>query len=416
MADGSQTLLAAERRAVGGLAGILVLRMLGFYAILPVLSAYAASLPDARALWIGLVVGIYGLTQALFQIPFGAASDRYGRRLVIVIGLLVFALGSFVAGSARSVLVLGFGRALQGAGAFASALIAFAADLTRPEVRTRAMAYLGTAIGLSFGIGFVIGPPAAARFGVPWMFHATGVLAVLAIAYVVTLPKANPSEASGRLTWPLVMEVLRRHELILLNLGVLAVHLGLTFLFVVFPIEIERLVPRGSLWKIYLPVISIGLLLMLLAARRAEHPAWARPILWTGTSLLALSWFVLALLPSGLDRLVLGLFLFTCGMALTEPILPAFLTRFAPAEIRGTAAGVFNVHQFLGAFLGGWLGGTSLALGLRGLCVIVGLSLLVWTLLARRLPNPLRVEIARRQQERRRHVGSRRGSNGDGRG
>ncbi len=385
-----------------GLAGILSLRMLGFYSVLPILSAHAATLPGARAVWIGLTVGIYGLTQALFQVPMGYLSDRYGRRRAIVLGLLLFALGSVVAGGARDITVLILGRTLQGSGAVASTIIALTADLTRPKARARAMAVLGMAIGLSFGIGFVIGPPLAARFGVPSLFYLTGLLSLVAALYVATLiPRPASDGESDRITMAGVLQVLARRELALLNLGVMSVHLSLTCLFVVLPIEIERFIDRGSLWTIYLPVIAAGLLLMYLTARRADHPGWARPILWTGTSLLAAGCLILALSPSGLRPLVIGLFVFTCGIALSEPILPALLTRFSPPEIRGTAAGVFNVHQFGGAFLGGLLGGASLAVSLPSLFLLLAVELVLWTLLARRLPNPFRVEIARRRRQRR---------------
>ena len=402
MAQSKRQLLPTERRAVAGLAGILSLRMLGFYAVLPILSVYAATLPGAKAVWIGLTVGAYGLTQAIFQIPMGYLSDRYGRRRAIVVGLLIFALGSIVAGLARDVPLLIVGRTLQGAGAGASVIIALTADLTRPKARTRAMAILGMAIGLSFGVGFVIGPPVAARFGVPMLFYLTGALSLLAALYVsVFLPRTETEAGSDRMSMQDVLQVLARRELVLLNLGVLSVHLSLTCLFVVLPIEIEHYIERSALWTIYLPVIAAGLVLMYFAARRADHPGWARPILWTGASLLAVSCLYLAFAPTGLRSIIIGLFGFTCGVALAEPILPALLTRFSPPEIRGTAAGVFNVHQFGGGFLGGLLGGASLAVSLKWLFVLLAAELLLWTILARRLPNPFRVEIARRRQERR---------------
>lgn len=401
MAQSDHRLLPAERNAVLGLAGILALRMLGFYAVLPILSAYAASLPDAKPVWIGMAVGIYGFTQAIFQIPLGVLSDRRGRKLSIVLGLLIFALGSFIAAGANNILWLLIGRSVQGAGAVASVLIALAADMTRPKARTRAMSFLGLAIGLSFGTGFVVGPPAAARFGVDSLFFITGVLSVVAAIYVATLREPERDTASRPISAAQAMDVVRRKELVILNLGTLTVHLCLTCLFVVVPIQLETHVPREHLWHFYLPMILSALLLMFFAARRADHPGWARPILWSGTTCLALGCAVIGVfMGTGLPALVTGATVFTCGMALTEPILPALLTRFAPAEIRGTAAGVFNVHQFCGAFLGGILGGGSLAFGPRFLFIGLAGLLVAWTVFAFQLPNPFRVEIARRRQER----------------
>lgn len=402
MAHRDQALRPEERNAVLGLAGILALRMLGFYAVLPILSAYAASFDDARPVWIGMAVGIYGLTQAIFQIPLGVLSDRKGRKVAIILGLLVFSIGSFIAAGAESILWLLVGRSVQGAGAVASVLIALAADMTRPKARTRAMSFLGLAIGLSFGTGFVVGPPAAARFGVEVLFFATGVLSVVAAIYVATLKEPKRDEEVRPISMAQAMEVLRRKELVILNLGTLSVHLGLTCVFVVIPIHLEHYIQRESLWHFYLPMIMSALAVMFLAARRADHPGWARPILWAGTASLAVGCLVIGLFfGEGLPPLLVGAVIFTCGMALTEPILPALLTRFAPAQIRGTAAGVFNVHQFAGAFAGGILGGGSLAFGPQYLFTGLAVMLVAWTLLALRLPNPFQVEIARRRQERR---------------
>lgn len=411
MARNERGLLPEERRAVVGLAGILSLRMLGYYALLPILSAYAAELPGANELRIGMTVGIYGLTQAIFQIPMGVMSDRSGRRRAICLGLIVFAGGSFIAGAARTIWPLLLGRFVQGAGAVASVLIALAADLTRPVARTRGMAFLGLAIGLSFGVGFVLGPPAAEHFGVSTLFYVTGVLSLVAAVYVLVGVKPVAVSSSGRITWADIVRVSRRRELSILNLGTLAVHFCLTCIFVVVPLALENHLPRSTLWRIYLPMIVPALFLMFLAARRADHPGWSRPVLWCGSGLLAVGCGYIALFPlQTVPTITIAIVLFTWGVALTEPILPALLTRFAPSELRGTAAGVFNMCQFTGAFLGGLVGSIPLRsllhpgsdpIAVRLTFLGMSVAFLAWTALAFRLPNPFRVEIARRREHRR---------------
>jgi MFS family permease len=353
-------------------------------------------------MWIGLAVGIYGLTQAIFQIPFGVVSDRVGRRKAIVVGLSLFALGSFVAGEASSIWFLLAGRALQGAGAVASVLIAFAADLTRPVARTRAMAFLGGAIGVSFGVGFVVGPYASVRIGEPALFTITGVLTLLAIIWVLLwLPDLPTKEKARPITLAAAVDVLRRRELVLLNLGTMTVHLALTCMFVVVPIELDKALDRSWQWLVYLPVTATALMIMVFAARRADRPGWSRPVLRVGTTLLALACIALAVLPkTSLMTLSAGILLFTWGIAFCEPVLPALLTRYVPDDMRGTAAGVFNVHQFAGAFLGGLGGGLALSFGPRTMFVVLAVALLVWTLVSFYIPPPFRVERARRRRER----------------
>ena len=284
----------------------------------------------------------------------------------------------------------------------ASVLIAFAADLTRPVARTRAMAFLGGAIGLSFGVGFVVGPYASVRIGEPALFTITGVLSLLAIIYVLLwLPDVPVKEGSKPITLAATLDVLRRRELVLLNLGTMTVHLALTCMFVVVPIELDKAVDRAWQWLVYLPVTATALMIMVFAARRADRPGWSRPVLRVGTSLLALACLVLAILPkTSLYTLSAGILLFTWGIAFCEPVLPALLTRYVPDEMRGTAAGVFNVHQFAGAFLGGIVGGLALSFGPRTMFVALAVALVSWTMISFRIPAPFRVERARRRRER----------------
>jgi MFS family permease len=398
-----QKLLPAERVAVVGLATILSLRMLGFYAVLPILSTHAATLPGASPVLIGMSVGGYALTQALFQVPLGMFSDRYGRPRAIVIGLLVFAIGSIIAGGATTVWWLLLGRLVQGAGAVASVLIALAADVTRPVARTRAMGSLGVAIGLSLGLGMGFGPMAASWAGVSALFNLTGILSLAAILYVMIFFRNVPKpKASDRVTLRRAVGVFPRPELMILNFGTMAIHLTLTCVFVVLPFAIEKHFSWGSTWQLYPPVIFLALGLMYLSVRRADHPGWARPLLWMGVGITLLTCAGLFVL--GMETrlaVVLAVVGFMAGVAITEPILPALVTRYAAADVRGTAAGVFNVFQFTGSFLGGILGGKALGFGPQPLFGILAAALLVWLLVAFRLPSPFRVEIARRRKLRR---------------
>ncbi len=402
MARERQHLLPAERRAVTALAAILSLRMLGFYAVLPILSTYAASLPGATSILIGMSVGVYALTQSIFQIPLGLMSDRLGRPRAIVVGLLVFAAGSFTAAAASNIWWLLVGRLLQGSGAVASVLIAFAADLTRPVARTRAMGFLGLAIGGSLALGMGFGPLVASHVGVSRLFALTGVLSMIGIVYVLVFFRHPPPPGDTRdLTLARAWDVLRRRELVIVDVGVFVVHLAITCVFVVLPFEIERHLGWGQLWRLYPPVIVGALLVMFATVRRADHPGWARPIMRAGGMALATACFILAVFgTTRLTPLVLGIALFIIGIAAIEPILPALVTRFAPPDMRGTATGVFNVHQFAGSFAGGFLGGNALDFGLVTLFAILTAALTLWTLWSLWLPSPFRVEIARRREER----------------
>jgi len=398
-----QKLLAAERVAVVGLATILSLRMLGFYAVLPILSTHAATLPGATPVLIGMSVGVYALTQAIFQVPLGMFSDRFGRPRAIVLGLLIFAIGSFIAGGAHSVGWLLLGRLVQGAGAVASVLIALAADVTRPVARTRAMGSLGVAIGLSLGLGMGFGPVAASHVGVESLFNLTGILSILAVFYVMAFFRKVPRpEASDRLTLARAMSVFPRPELMILNFGTMCVHLTLTCVFVVLPFAIDEHFSWGKTWQLYPPVIFMALGLMYVSVRRADHPGWARPLLWIGVAATLVT--CAGLFLGGMETraaVVLAVVGFMTGVAITEPILPALVTRYAAADVRGTAAGLFNVFQFAGSFLGGILGGKALDFGPRALFGVLAGLLLVWLVFALRLPSPFRVEIARRRKLRR---------------
>lgn len=349
---------AKERRAVAALAAIFSVRMLGLFLLLPVIALYAAEFPGTPAVVVGLAVGAYGLTQALLQIPFGLLSDRWGRKPVIIAGLLVFALGSLVAAAAVSIEMLILGRVLQGAGAISAAVTALVADLTRPEVRTRAMAIIGMTIGGSFLLSLVAGPLLAGWLGFKGLLVMTaglGLAAIVVVTFAVPAPpviELPPSPAGA------LREALGNPQLLRLNAGVLILHALLTASFVVLPFSLQALPGAGV--EHQSGVYLIALL--------ASIPATVALIVMNERTRHAARWFGLAITLLGVAQLGLGLSaslwpitvslaIFFTGFNFLEARLPARMSEIAGQGVRGAALGVFATCQFLGAFLGGLLGG-----------------------------------------------------------
>lgn len=363
-------MLGAERRAVALLASVFAVRMLGLFLLLPLVALYAREFPGATPLLAGLAVGAYGITQALLQIPFGLMSDRFGRKPVIVAGLLLFAFGSLLAAAAESSVMLVLGRVLQGAGAVSAAITALVADLTRVEVRTRAMALIGMTIGLSFVAALIAGPVLAAWFGIDGVFLITAGLAVLA-ALVVAMFVPTPALATEPVTsLAALREALASPALLRLNLGVLVLHLVLTASFVAVPFALaDRLPGLGGHSRVYLYALLASLpatVLLIIASERLGRPplllALAIAVVGLSQALLAIGGTVWALTAF--------VAVFFAGFNFLEARLPARLTELASQGARGAALGVFASCQFLGAFLGGLLGG-----GLYGLAGAAGVHL-----------------------------------------
>lgn len=372
---------STERRALAGLASLYVFRMLGLFMVLPVLSLYGSDYSGSTPALLGLALGAYGLSQAILQIPLGVLSDRWGRKPVIYIGLAVFALGSVVAAITDSVYGLIAGRILQGAGAIAAATMALAADLTRDENRGKAMAAIGASIGVAFVLAVVLGPLVAGLGGLSAIFWLTALLALVGMLLVWRLvpnpavstrrgPRAGDFSKllAGGMVWRLVS-------------GVFFLHLLLTALFVPLPLVLlEQLqLPSTGHWKLYAPLMLgafvVMLPLMRVAEKRQQVPAAMR------LALLGLIFGALALMPSitgGWIIVCLGLFFLAFN--LLEALLPAQLTRVAPAECRGAATGLYATAQFLGAFAGGSVSGLLFGQGGAGAVATFLLGvLLVWS-------------------------------------
>lgn len=347
-----------ERRAGASLASIFALRMLGLFLILPVFSVYAKTMPggDNLAL-VGFALGAYGLTQAFFQIPYGIASDYFGRKLVIVIGLLIFALGSFVAAWAPDMTWIIVGRVLQGAGAISAAVTALAADLTREEHRTKVMAMIGSSIGLVFALSLVGAPLLYGWIGMGGLFIMTGVLALAAIVLLLkAVPPAPPPHGHEKLP---LRRVIFDADLLRLNLGIFVLHMVQMAMFVVLP---HALVDHGGLaaaahWKVYLPAVLVSFAIMVPAIIAAERKDKMRPIFLAAVGLLVVVQGGLFLLHESLWVLALWLLLFFVAFNVLEATLPSLVSRTAPPAAKGAALGVYNTTQAIGLFIGGAAGG-----------------------------------------------------------
>ena len=352
----------AEKRAASGLAAIFGLRMLGMFLILPVFALYAEHLPGGNNhTLVGLTLGMYGLTQALLMIPFGMASDRIGRKKVIIFGLILFAIGSFVAASASDIYWTIFGRAIQGAGAISAAITAMLADLTREEHRTKAMALIGSTIGLTFAASMVAGPALNHLIGVPGIFALTGVLALAAIWVVkvwVPDPLVSHFHTDAEANPARLKDVLRNGQLLRLDFGIFALHAAQMAMFVVVPVALKNSgLPPAHHWMVYLPVLLGSFVLIVPAIIYGEKRGKLKPVFVSAVALMLLAQLGLAFGINHFWSIVGALFLYFAAFNLLEASLPSLISKLAPVSAKGTAMGVYNTMQALGLFFGGVLGG-----------------------------------------------------------
>ncbi|MBC8212902.1 MAG: MFS transporter [Gammaproteobacteria bacterium] len=358
-------MLKTEKQAAFSLALVYAFRMIGLFMILPVFSLYATDYAGATPLLIGLAIGVYGLTQGLFQLPFGFLSDRVGRKKMIILGLLLFCAGSVVAALAESIQQIIFGRGLQGMGAIAAVVMALAADLTREEIRMRIMAVIGMSIGVAFMVSMISGPILAASVGISGIFWITAVLAVcsiLIVLFVTPNPQQQSFHRDAQLSVSDIGKVLANRELLRLDFGVFVLHMVLAATFVLFPLMMrdQLHVDVAEHWKTYLSVFVLSILIMVPMIIFAEKKSQMKPmfllgILCVGLAELGLSQF------HAYPAIFLMLMLFFAGFNFLEASLPSLVAKIAPADMKGTAMGLFSTAQFLGAFAGGMLGGSMLA-------------------------------------------------------
>lgn len=384
-------LTPAERKASFTLALLFSSRMLGLFLLTPVFAVAALSIPGGNdAMKVGLALGAYGLTQALMQIPLGMASDRFGRRTIVVGGMLLFIAGGVMCALASDINWIIAGRILQGLGAVSAAITAWVADSTRPEVRTRAMAMVGASIGLSFAVSLVLSPVLVGQFGLSGLFWAIsllGFLCLLVAAFVVpSAPKAAPPSVPVRAT-----EVLKHAGLLRLNLGVFCLHFILMALFIVVPGVLSGLGGYGSsrLWEVYLPVILLSFVFMVpvvfyTETRKVHTEALQWSVLWLAITLLLMPWASQQLLA-----MVAALVGFFIAFNVLEALQPSLVSRVAPPAFKGLALGFFNTAQALGVFVGASLGGVvSAQAGAPYVFALCGFLALVWFVVARGFSKP----------------------------
>jgi MFS family permease len=385
-----------ELRASAALASIFGLRLLGMFVILPVFAIYAEDLPGGQNLTlVGIAIGAYGLTQAILQIPFGWWSDRYGRKPVIYAGLAIFALGSFIAAAAPSIEIVILGRVLQGAGAISAAVMALAADLTREHQRTKAMAMIGSTIGLAFAVSLVASPWLEMSIGVPGIFALTGVFALGAMLIVwrvvPDVPDVRHVARAGLLRD--FGRVLSECELARLNYGIFVLHTVLMALFIAVPFELRDAgLPLSEHWQVYLVVMLGSFVLMLpavLGQRRSAHTKlfFAGSVALVLAAHLALPW-----VTGTVAGLALFLLLFFTPFNILEALLPSLTSRLAPAGSRGSAVGVYSSVQFLGTFVGAAGGGYLYGRwGLSGIVIGNAVLIVIWLVVAAgmRVPEAL---------------------------
>ncbi len=376
-----------ELRASFSLASIFALRMLGLFLILPVFAIEAAKYPggDDLAL-IGLTMGIYGLTQALLQFLYGMASDRLGRKRVIVFGLLLFAGGSFVAAWAPSLTWLAIGRALQGAGAVSAAVTALLADQTRDEVRTKSMALVGISIGLMFALSLVAAPMLVAVVGLNGLFAVTGALALAGVAVVIWWVPPEPQKHKD-LPRGGLMEVLRLPALLRLNFGVFVLHAVQLAMWMAVPaLLVQAGLAREHHWWVYLPAVLGSFLVMGGSLFQLEKRGYLRAVFLISIGLTAavqLGLLLMAASAPSVWAMVALLFVFFYGFNVLEASQPSMVSRLAPAHARGAAMGVYNTLQSLGFFAGGVMGGWLVKHGgAPRLFAVCGGLMLLWLLVA----------------------------------
>lgn len=383
-----------ERRSVAALASVYAMRMLGLFMVMPVFVLLGDDLEGATPALIGLAIGIYGLGQAVLQIPFGMLSDRFGRKRMIYIGLALFAMGSLLAASADSIYVVIAGRILQGAGAIASVLMALLSDLTREEERTKAMATVGVSIGLSFSLSLVVGPLLGSAFGLAGIFYVTAGLAVVAMVIVsrlVPTPHQHTVSADNQPARKMLAKVLADPRLLRLDFGIFALHLVLTAVFLIFPTLLQDQfgLPSSSHWWFYLTVMVTSFFAMIPFIIIGEKKRKMKPVLCGAIVMLTLSTAAIGYLSQALITAWVVLFFFFMAFNLLEASLPSLVSKESPAAAKGTAMGVYSTSQFFGAFLGGALGGILLQqAGLQGVIWLMVGVLLLWLLIALSMPAP----------------------------
>ncbi len=351
-----------ERKAVFSLSLIFAFRMLGLFLILPVFTTYGEQLSYSTPTLIGLALGIYGLTQAILQIPFGLLSDKFGRKPMILLGLVLFAVGSVIAATSSSIHGIIIGRAIQGAGAVGSVIIALVADLTSEENRTKAMAVIGLTIGFAFTLSMILGPVLAAIMGISGIFWLTAALAIIGIIFLfvtVPTPQTIIIHRDAETIPSLLKSILINKDLLRLDFGILILHAVLTASFIVLPLYLTQFTGLNlrHQWIIYLPVLILSFIAMLPMIIIAEKFRKMRLMFLLGIGLIIVAELGLGIFPDNAITMGTLLFIFFTAFTFLEASLPSLISKQSPAGSKGTAMGIYSTAQFMGIFLGGIYGG-----------------------------------------------------------
>ena len=336
---------------------IMSVRMLGLFMLFPVMSVYAGDYDRSTPFLIGMAIGIYGLTQALLQIPFGYLSDRFGRKSILIIGLLIFLIGSVVAANASNIIFVVIGRALQGGGAISAVLMAFLADSISEDNRAKANAFVGFQIGVAFMLSLIIGPIITSRIGLSGLFWVIGLLSIIAMLIVLSLQHSKPINYY-RLSFGAFRETLSR-ELITLDFSVFSLHLILASGFIVMPLLImeNQIVSMIDNWQLYLPAVLLSFIGMIPLIIISEKFKKTKYILLLSIFLLIISQIIFYISNLNFSVFLITLTIFFVAFNTVEAILPSLLSKTASASKRGLAMGIFSTSQFLGTFIGGAIGG-----------------------------------------------------------
>lgn len=391
----SEKMSSTERRATISLASIYGLRMLGMFLILPIFAIYAQTLEGGQDhTMVGLALGAYGLTQVLLQLPFGIASDKYGRKKVIYIGMLIFIIGSVVAAMGTDIITVIIGRAIQGAGAVSAVVMALVADSTREEHRTKAMATIGGTIGVTFALSLVAGPLLNQSIGVPGIFWMTATLSAFAIGVVKFLvpdPIQSQFHSDAETAPTKIKEVIRNTQLLRLNFGAFSLHAAQMAMFVVVPFALKETsgMNENQHWIVYLPVLTISFVLMLPAIIYGEKRAKLKPVFIGAVATMLFAQLMFAVNIHSFWGVVTALFFYFLAFNLLEATLPSLISKLAPAASKGTAIGVHNTAQsfgiFVGAVFGGYLAGSY---GFASVFIFCSILMGIWLVAALGMKTP----------------------------
>jgi MFS family permease len=375
---------------------IISLRMFGLFLVLPVLSVYALDMPNSSNTMVGIIIGGYAITQMFFQVPFGSMSDKIGRKKTIIIGLLIFAFGSLVAGMATDVYTLLLGRLLQGAGAIGSVITATISDVVKEEERGKAMAMMGGSIGMAFALSMVAGPAIASHFGgVPTLFYFVTFLALFSI-FILIKYVPDPPVIKHTYLESDKFKLFENSNLMKMNITNMLVKGFMTFAFMIIPIVLIKTYgwAESDLYKIYLPSMVVGILAMGPAAMIAEKKGKFKLILLLGVLFLAIAYLIIGMSHTYM-AFAIGIVIFFIGFNLQEPILQSLASKYAKVHQRGKVLGIFNSFGYFGTFLGGFIGGmlldvtslSNIAYGIIVLCIL-------WAVMLFTLDNPAKTKIA----------------------